>query len=166
MSSIDLWPDIDLDAHKNNPIQILKEQAKKISDKTKNLINGEVVTNTEGNVIYNSLYLNVPTLDNYRFALLKIAHTTMQYSLFIYDYSKENEGIKPKRISKPTPFGETMTILSAAMSIDRMYETTEVVIPTPDEKANSPEEFVEMLSKILGSNETKSIINSLIAQVV
>lgn len=166
MKKKDLWPEIDVAAHHDNPIQIIKEQAEVLSKKTKNIIVGEVVTNAENKVIYHSLYLNIPTLDNYRFALLKIAHTTMQYPLFIYDYSKSSGGIKPEYRTKLSPRAEIRAAVSASMTIDRLFETTEVVIPPPDSRANSPEEFIQELGKILSSDDTKSILNSLIAQTL
>lgn len=163
MNEIDLWPEINIEAHKDEPIKILKDQAEILGKKTKNLIIGEVVTNTESGVIYHTLYLVAPILDNYRYSLLKIAHTSMQYPLFIYDYSKENGGIKPQRTYKPTPLG-VIAEATSRMSIGQLYEIDEIIIPEPDKKVNSPEEFKTELKKILQSDETISIINSLIAQ--
>lgn len=164
MAKRDLWPEISITENEDNPIKILKDQAEILSQKTKNLITGEVVTNTENGIIYHTLYIVVPVLDNYRFSLLKIAHTSLQYPLFIYDYSKESDGIKVKReYNIDAAIGGT-SYYAGIMSIEKMYETSKIIIPEPDAKANSPEEFIEKLKEILQSNDTIGIINSLIAQ--
>jgi len=163
MNKIDLWPEINLEAHEDEPIKILKDQAEILGQKTKNLITGDVVTNTESGVIYHTLYLVAPILDNYRYSLLKIAHTSMQYPLFIYDYSKENGRIKARKKYKPTIAGR-LAETTSRMSIGQLYEIDEIIIPEPDKKVNSPDEFKKELKKILQSAETISIINSLIAQ--
>lgn len=163
MSKIDLWPEINIEANEDEPIKILRDQAEILGKKTKNLITGDVVTNTESGVIYHTLYLVAPILDNYRYSLLKIAHTSRQYPLFIYDFSKERSGIKSRRTYKPAIAGRVAEA-SSRMSIGQLYEIDEIIIPEPDKKVNSPDEFKKELKKILQSAETISIINSLVTQ--
>ena len=163
MNVVDLWPEINIEADKDEPIQILKNQAEILANKTKNLITGDIVTNIEGGVIYHTLYLVAPVLDNYRFSLIKVAHTGVPYPLFVYDYSNENNGAKARNSSKPLLLG-AVPEANSSKSIEQLYEIDEFIIPEPDIIVRNPDEFKEELRKIFQSTETIRIINSLISQ--
>jgi hypothetical protein len=76
----DFWPANIADSNLITPITILKEQAALLSEKTRQLVKGEVVTQTTGDIFVHYFYIAAPTL-NYRFELFKVSHGVNFYPL-------------------------------------------------------------------------------------
>ena len=76
----DLWPENIADSNLITPITILKEQAALLGEKTRQLVKGEVVTQTTGNLFVHYFYIAAPTL-NYRFELFTLSHGVNFYPL-------------------------------------------------------------------------------------
>ena len=78
----DLWPSNIADSNLVTPVSILKEQATLLGEKTKELVKGEVVTHTTGNLFIHSFNLVAPTL-SYRYELFQVTHHVNFYPLTI-----------------------------------------------------------------------------------
>ncbi|MGC2111434.1 MAG: hypothetical protein WA655_18105 [Candidatus Korobacteraceae bacterium] len=76
----DLWPSNIADANLTTPVTILKQQGALLGDKTRQLITGEVVTQTTGNLFVNSFYISAPTL-GYKYELFQVHHGINFYPL-------------------------------------------------------------------------------------
>lgn len=145
----DLWPsEIGPVTDVKVPVSILKEQASLLGNKTKNIVEAEIIpkyiesddSEEENEFIY-FFYLVAPVLDNYRYKLFAIRHKIELYPLRIYpDEDILNELLRdvPDEIQ---PF------------IRPQFVAAE------DEK-----EFLTYLRHIFGAKKTIRIINSLIAQ--
>ncbi len=69
----DLWPANIADSKLTTPVTILKEQATLLGEKTRQLVKGEVVTQTTGNLFVHYFYIVAPTLD-YKYELFTLSH--------------------------------------------------------------------------------------------
>ena len=78
----DLWPENIADANLITPVTILKEQAALLGEKTKQLVTGEVVTQTSGSLFVHYFYIVAPTL-NYTFELFQVSHGINFYPLIL-----------------------------------------------------------------------------------
>ena len=76
----DLWPSNIADSQMTTPVIILKQQAALLGEKTRNLVQGEVLTQTVGNMFVHHFYLSAPTL-NYKYELFEISHGISFYPL-------------------------------------------------------------------------------------
>jgi hypothetical protein len=76
----DLWPSNIADANLTTPATILKQQAALLGEKTKQLVTGEVVTQTTGNLFVHSFYIAAPTL-GYKYELFQLHHGINFYPL-------------------------------------------------------------------------------------
>jgi len=78
----DLWPsDIAADVPVT-PVNILKAQAARIGEKTKNIVEGAVRTSSSGDMIH-SFRLVAPALDNYSYELFRISHSVALYPVTV-----------------------------------------------------------------------------------
>ncbi len=78
----DFWPANIAESNLITPITILKEQAALLGEKTRQLVKGEVVTQTTGTLLVHYFYIVAPTL-NYRFELFNIEHHVNFYPLVL-----------------------------------------------------------------------------------
>jgi len=69
----DLWPENIADSNLVTPVSILKQQAALLGEKTRQLVKGEVVTQTTGNLFVHYFYIAAPTL-SYKFELFTLSH--------------------------------------------------------------------------------------------
>ncbi|MGB8769733.1 MAG: hypothetical protein WCC92_08965 [Candidatus Korobacteraceae bacterium] len=76
----DLWPENIADSNLTTPVTILKEQAALLGEKTRQLVKGEIVTQTTGNLFVHYFYIVAPTL-GYKFELFQISHGINFYPL-------------------------------------------------------------------------------------
>jgi hypothetical protein len=74
----DLWP-AGLGEGMVTPVSILREQAALLGPKTNQLVKAEVVTRIEGPTIIHLFQIVVPTMDNYKYELLKVWHDVILY---------------------------------------------------------------------------------------
>lgn len=159
----DLWGNIDFALDdKSTPFELLRFQAGLLKEKTKGHVLGEVKTYTEEGLIFNTLYLVVPNLDEYRYSLLRAVSLTPDYPLYIYDYSDPTKlrqlfdrrmaGLAGKPINTqnalriPVPGGKT------------------VDLDPPDFTVRDDTQFEDALGQILTCAATLKIIRRLVNQ--
>ncbi len=82
-TAADLWGDLDAKTLvRRTPLTIMREQAAILGQKTGNIVEARVVTETQyTGEFYIGLDLVVPSLDNYTYRLLKIAHPITLYPI-------------------------------------------------------------------------------------
>lgn len=76
----DLWPANIADSKLVPPVALLREQAALLGRKTRQLIDGEVTTETMGGLFVHHFYIAAPTLQ-YRFELFFVSHGVTFYPL-------------------------------------------------------------------------------------
>lgn len=81
----DFWPEEIGAATEITPVLVLKEQAALLGRRTKNLVEAKVATSITGRHFNHSLSLRVPTLGDYQFRLLSIAHGISIFPVEILD---------------------------------------------------------------------------------
>jgi hypothetical protein len=84
----DLWPANIADSKLTTPVAILKEQAALLGEKTKQLVKGEVSTQTTGNLFVHHFYIVAPTL-NYKYELFTASHVINFYPLTLRQFQPE-----------------------------------------------------------------------------
>jgi len=86
-NSTNLWPDLEVDTI-TTPRSILKEQAMFLGKKTKNIVIGEVYSDSkkedEKDLFLNRFYLVAPALANYSYLLFTMQHDILLYPGTIY----------------------------------------------------------------------------------
>jgi hypothetical protein len=144
LKTIDLWPDDIATKRVRAPITILREQAAVLGQKTRNLVQGDVVNNqrmsTNEYFVYD-FYIEAPTLDNYSYKLLSVYHHISLYPLEI----NVEESI----------FQEVLSDLNVGQN-----EAGEPTI-----FVDSEEGFVEALRLIFRADKTMRVITALLSQV-
>jgi hypothetical protein len=80
--SDDFWPANIAESNLITPVTILKEQAALLGEKTRQLVKGEVVTQTTGTLLVHYFYIVAPTL-SYRFELFNVQHHVNFYPLVL-----------------------------------------------------------------------------------
>lgn len=148
---IDLWPDKIKVDKVITPVTILRQQASLLGKKTKNIVQGEVANwklgiGEEYDFQY-LFYIVAPALDNYRYRLLGLFYDVSSLYPVIID-------VDDVEIQKeiPSKFNYKVKTLGS---------TTEVKIIV---KANSEEEFMEVLKAIFNSTKVLRVISVLLSQ--
>ncbi len=88
----DLWPDNIAETNLVTPVSILKEQGALLGEKTRQLVKGEVDTQTIGSMLVHSFAISAPTL-SYRYELFTVSHGVNFYPLTI-KYLKDTVQLK------------------------------------------------------------------------
>jgi len=143
----DFWKDFATETVETvleTPIWLLTNQANMLSSKTKNLLRGEVSTYSEQGVIYNTLYIVAPRLDDYRYALIQVVSGPAPYPVFVYDRS-----------------GADYTSLSVSV---KFPNSAAPELPKASFAARDYADFEKAIEAILSSKETEGIIRSLMSQ--
>ncbi|MFN8579287.1 MAG: hypothetical protein U0354_20870 [Candidatus Sericytochromatia bacterium] len=160
----DLWPEINLDSSGDTPLSILMEQANILSEKTRGLILGDVLTNSKDKYIFHTFYLVAPKLNNYRYSLIDVIHSVMPYPTFIYDNNaKSDDTVKVKKISNNPTINNFNKIMA---SLNESYNLAPGSVEEPDIIVNSSNEFILAIESIFKSNSTVGVLNSLISQSI
>lgn len=134
----DLWPELDATGMVT-PKSILMVQASALNRKTRGLVNGDVPTWSDGANIFHRLDIVVPGLDDYRYSLLCVHHSAILYPVYVDDGPE---------------------VFSSEDGIDRRagYGMGAYILDTE-------EDFRLWLGKVLSAEQTKAILESLLAQV-
>ena len=133
-----LWPaSIKIDAQ--SPVSILRTQANLLTKITKGILKGEVETERGENKIQHRLIVIAPSLDNYRQTLLVAIHEV---------------GL---------PYPVELRSNSLLFTEEHISEYGDMVKAQVYRSAYSDDEMRQLLAKALDSQETKSILLSLIA---
>ena len=124
----DFWPMIEINPQIVTPISILRAQAARIGEKTKNLVEGEVHSRAEGQRLLHMLYLKAPALDNYRYHLLTVVQ--LQYKLYPVGILDEYEPSLQKYIAQEECENEEAFVerLRGILSSDRTKYVIESLI--------------------------------------
>ena len=139
--SFSLWPEGIENQRSKAPVAILREQAAILGDLTKNLVQGEVYTETYGNNGFQcELFITSPALGNYRYQLLYVQHEISLYPVDIFVEDAIREEIKG----------------------DIRFERGEY--EKPHILAQTEEEFLEALKLIFRTNKTVQVITALLSQ--
>ena len=78
----DLWPMEFSPQRQTPPVTILRQQAALLGRKTKNLVEGDVVTSTTAEGMFeHTFYFVAPALDDFRYRALKVVHGIVFYPL-------------------------------------------------------------------------------------
>jgi hypothetical protein len=78
-----LWPDEFGVTETKSPAAILREQATFLGQMTKNLVIGQVGSESLNGRFYHNLYLVAPALGNYRYALVAVSHDIELYPALV-----------------------------------------------------------------------------------
>lgn len=154
----DLWPDdigTDLDSIET-PLAILRQQANFLSQRTRNIIVGQVRTNLKGASQNNdkfkySFRICAPILDNYTHELFNLAHDVIIYPLELFPEEPLIDQI------------EKSLVLNEETSID-IIEDERDFHKTIGFTIGSSASFEFALATIFAAQRTRQIIESLIAQ--
>ena len=143
-----LWAKVKFYSETETPAELLRSQADVLSRNTDGLLEGKLSAYAEHGVVFHTLYIVAPELDNYHFALVRIVSKFPLYPVYIYDYTLPNH---------PNPDG---------------YPGVEVhlpgvngnVIPRASGFVDDYAAFERVIAEILSSEQTANIISSLISQ--
>jgi hypothetical protein len=129
-----LWPDDFGTSAVTPPITILREQAEYLGKQTKGMVDGRVLTAKGSNpwadpapvyddpdvaqfqelkgeeFLWHRFYLEVPTLDNYRYLLFTVVHSLDLYPLRLHDHAVE----KTFRCNNQTEFEQRLRDILAS----------------------------------------------------
>ena len=111
----DLWPENIADSKLVTPVAILKEQAARLGEKTKQLVQGEVTSHTTGNLFVHTFHLVAPTL-GYRYELFQISHGISFYPLVVR-YLNNSESQATEAVFKE----KLKTILSSQLTLNVVH---------------------------------------------
>jgi hypothetical protein len=139
-----LWPN-DIKATVASPLAILRAQGGYLEEQTKGILSAEVVTREEGEELLHAFNLVAPALDMYRHHILDAKHhKNLQYPVQVLsEYPKRRRD------------GIQLPPLPPSPALDRL-----IVPPTAD----SDDEFIALVGKILHSADVKALMASLVAR--
>ena len=119
----DLWPSNIADANLTTPVSLLKQQAALLGDKTRQLVTGEVTTQTVGSMFVHSFYIVAPTL-NYRYELFRVKHAINFYPI-VLEYLKQTTSLA----SEAAFLDKLKEILSAQHTVNTVQSLLAQVRP-------------------------------------
>lgn len=160
MTQVDLWPDTFSFEKLNAPVNLLREQAALLGKKTNNLVQADVKQDKSSSREFTySFFLTAPAL-NYQYRLFQIHHDVSLYPVIVrvekailVEISADFERASAKQFD--------LTDLIAAMEPNVEHEDVRV----KGLRAQSEEEFINLVREILNSTKTVRIISALLAQV-
>jgi len=152
----DLWSD-DIKVDVVTPLAILRAQVGPIHRKTEGLLQAEVTTTTsDAGWVRLQLDLIAPVLNGYRHRLLAATHEKDR----VYPVNVEAECFKPKpsadELRRITALTQCVQTSSVRRELSALSEPKNDWCP----KAQTVQEFIELVSQVLHSGEVRSIIQS------
>lgn len=132
----DLWGEI-VTAPVRTPVVIMREQAALLGTKTSNLLEATVKTDAYGDQLVHRFQLVVPALSSYTYELFKVRH-----GAGIYPVTVISEQLQPPNLRMLPPGGR-----------DGVRELL------------TEQQFTDWLGAQLSSEQTKTIVANLLAQV-
>jgi len=107
----DLWPaDIAVTANLQTPVTILREQALLLGEKTKNVVEAEVISGGNNIEFTHSFILVAPALENYKYRLFTVRHPVELYPLWI-NFDSWNE--EPSEVDSEEEFVKELKVIFA-----------------------------------------------------
>lgn len=142
---IDLWPEGIETNRVKSPVTILREQGSLLGQKTKNLVQGEVMESGEQKQLFSySFFIVAPALSHYRYKLFTIRHDVSLYPVRVDVEDRIFDEIDSQfQYEQLDPDGE---LISSYL------------------QANSEEEFLNLLREIFKSQKAKNVVTSLLSQ--
>jgi hypothetical protein len=148
-----LWPPAFKKEIANSPAVILREQATMLGEKTRNLVQGEVVHNEKFQDKFSYVFFIVaPTLGHYRYKLLSLEHSIEMYPLKI---SVEDEILN--EISSES-YERTEILINPQTTLVVNAHTKEIEISSEDE-------LIHALKAIFWAKKTRRVITNLLSQL-
>ncbi len=157
---LDLWPQT-LDATKQSPLAVAREQAKVLPKHTDGKIKAEVTPAQDSEGDFNfDFYLVAPKLGNYRYRLFSMSYSINLFPVNVYmgQEMAEELGVSQKKNLPGTK--ELLRSLAKAIESPNLLPESDYVVT-----ANSEEEFLHVLKVILGSKRTLTVLQSLLSQL-
>ncbi len=143
----DLWPE-ELEAAKiRPPVSILREQASLLGQKTKNLVEGDVIGIERGKDISYSFSLVAPALSGYRYLLFTMSHDIRMYPLSINMEGEILVDVNPE--------------LYHGWGVG-----PDIYASVHNEVAENEAEFLTLLKKIFSATKTKQLIAAMLSQSI
>jgi hypothetical protein len=147
----DLWPEIDTSVLA--PVAALRFQASQLREKTVGLLEAAVRiwTDKDNDTVY-EFQIVAPALERYTYVLFQAWHRTD----FVYPVTVRFE-----------PWVDAAEKKAEKLSILELTQPALMRSDAPSglRKAASPEDFVNILGDLLGSEHTRSVLSSLIARI-
>lgn len=142
---IDLWPEGIETNRVKSPVTILREQGSLLGQKTKNLVQGEVMESSgRENLFVYSFFIVAPALSHYRYKLFTIRHDVSLYPVRVDVEDRIFDEIDSQfQTGRSDPDGEPL--LSYL-------------------QADSEENFLELLREIFKSQKAIQVVTSLLSQ--
>ena len=163
ISARSLWPeDIAITEGQVPPVAILKEQGSLLGQRTKNLVTGRVTTDQEAgteedrgsrHAFRYGFDLVAPAL-GYRYRLFSISHGVDFYPLTIHGLAFPRKAVRSRE--------EAVT--NKRSLAERAKLKGQKPGPQSEQTVDNEEEFLQALTTVFSSEETKRVISSLIAQ--
>ncbi|GAB4231481.1 MAG: hypothetical protein Kow00121_59790 [Elainellaceae cyanobacterium] len=142
---IDLWPEGIETNRVKSPVTILREQGSLLGQKTKNLVQGEVMESSgRENLFVYSFFIVAPALSHYRYKLFTIRHDVSLYPVRVDVEDRIFDEVDSQfQTGRSDPDGEPL--LSYL-------------------QADSEEKFLELLREIFKSQKAIQVVTSLLSQ--
>jgi len=171
-NKINLWNTALLDASQGSPFDFMQEQGEVLKEQTNGVLWGEVkLFIGEDEITYHEFQIASQRLEDYRCLLLRTAFAKHIYPLYVYDYSRSDEALKPSyKYVTETRHKPAYPLLSINQIIKTTHEVKvkntkgKFFAPPPDFEANDFNEFKSIFANILQSKGTRAIVQSLLFQ--
>ena len=162
-NEINLWGSARVDALPQSPFDFMREQGEALRYATGDRLWGEVVSRVaEDGITYYEFRIASERLGEYRCTLLQVAHAKHVFPLYIYDYSRSDEGLQPLYEYVP----EMRNGFSRSGEYKKVKnERGKYLASSPDFVANDFDDFERHFSNIIRSGGTKAIMQSLLLQM-
>jgi len=172
VNQINLWEDALLDESQESPFDFMREQGEVLREQTQGRLWGEVkffIGNDE--ITYHHFEIISEALEDYRCLLLRTAHAKHIFPLYIYDYSQSDEALQPSykyvtetRRKPVDPFISELRTIETTHEVKVKNTKGKFFAPPPDFEADDFNKFVNHFARILKSNGTRAIVQSLLLQ--
>ena len=158
---INLWPDSVSKEKWASPVSLLREQARFLGERTRNLVTAEVGTaSVEDETFLYHFYIVAPTLNNYHYRLFSIEHSIEMYPLMFYMDEQLGKELNAEN-KKPSTVAGYIAAASSRQLADMGFRTNRKEYT---QHADNEDEFVRIVGKILKSDRASQIIGSLLSQ--
>lgn len=159
---INLWPDNVSEEKWASPVSLLREQARFLGERTRNLVTAEVGTaSVEDEIFLYHFYIVAPTLNNYHYRLFSIEHNIEMYPLMLYMDEQLGKELNVEK-KKASTVAETIAAASSRQLVNMGFKMDREEY---SQRADNEDEFMKIVGKILNSDRARQVIGSLLSQV-
>jgi len=118
--NVDLWPSDLGNTDMVAPVAILREQASALGKKTNYVLSGEVETHSSGGTISHFLYIVSPSLDNYKYEVLRVRHEVVFYPVHV---RSDDAGLFEKEAKNEEEFIQLLKIIFSSEKLKRVINS-------------------------------------------